>query len=730
VFQILLQAALRVAVCHIAGMADGSEDGIMAYDTAAPEFDPGSEEMHRATRDTTPDRKAARPTQPRSPPRARRPHALFPRPPDTRPEDWDIRWVGIMRKLPPAAAKPLGRHTEHSPHDYPANELPDWAEIHDRFGGGAYMLCAKDSNHRILCWVGAPGGEDKWYYMCGRSKPLSDEDDEDVAVPQRASAAPAAPAGSPAMDVGTLIQMQIDAAGRLIQMQIEVAERQSQMQFEATERLMSLMARMSEDRTTLVLAILNRRKQDEAAARGAPDLFEAVRLGVEIGRAQQATAATAPPTDPFALLRGTIALVKEIRALTPAPARSASDVAEMQTMLSDLVTKLKAGSTTDAAASAQDSQQLAPAVIDGPPLSGCATAAPGGPPLAAVTAAATAEGLGLPLPLVPAVPCPPVAAASLHDGGDAVCAAARASAAFVASLTLLASQSRLRAEQTPAGTLEAPPYGGAPSSSEPAAVSACDSLVAINSGGTSTALSGVDDEPRASSRVARRAPAPSSDGAATQSVGHSSIAAPAIHVRQSIRSTEQPLREGPQHPPTASPAPADGPDDQAAVDQFLHCNPAARRWLRAAVETDARAPLRKQPADLGYFAQAIEIIRESSAGRAMLRAVVTRAEAPRPTPSVSTHDATRPAPPTGALQGASRRHEARPHRAPLRQTHFREPDVSAGHVHETKKVIADRLGLGVKQLTRLMAGEEPPLVEWCRARQKWLGTESPRAGPR
>jgi hypothetical protein len=48
--------------------------------------------------------------------------------------------------------------------------------------------------------------------------------------------------------------------------------------------------------------------------------------------------------------------------------------------------------------------------------------------------------------------------------------------------------------------------------------------------------------------------------------------------------------------------------------------------LRATLEIDARAPLPAQPPDLGYFAQAVEVIRGSPSGRAMLRTVVVRAE--------------------------------------------------------------------------------------------------------
>jgi hypothetical protein len=117
--------------------------------------------------------------------------------------------------------------------------------------------------------------------------------------------------------------------------------------------------------------------------------------------------------------------------------------------------------------------------------------------------------------------------------------------------------------------------------------------------------------------------------------------------------TKQPRREEPEHT-IVSAAPADGADDQAAVDRFLRSDPAALAWLRAAVETNARALLLEQPADLGYFAEAVDVLGEHAAGRAMLRAVAARAEyrpqtdapmvdeaAQRP-PSASTPEATCP----------------------------------------------------------------------------------------
>jgi hypothetical protein len=66
--------------------------------------------------------------------------------------------------------------------------------------------------------------------------------------------------------------------------------------------------------------------------------------------------------------------------------------------------------------------------------------------------------------------------------------------------------------------------------------------------------------------------------------------------------------------------------DAAAVDHLLDGDPTARAWLRRVVETDARAPLPAPPADLGYFADAVDVIRANAEGRAMLRAVVECAE--------------------------------------------------------------------------------------------------------
>jgi hypothetical protein len=50
---------------------------------------------------------------------------------------------------------------------------------------------------------------------------------------------------------------------------------------------------------------------------------------------------------------------------------------------------------------------------------------------------------------------------------------------------------------------------------------------------------------------------------------------------------------------------------------------------------------------------------------------------------------------------------------------------SPEHVHETKKLIGKRLGIGVKAVNKLMDREQDPLpVKWCRRRERWIVTES------
>lgn len=47
------------------------------------------------------------------------------------------------------------------------------------------------------------------------------------------------------------------------------------------------------------------------------------------------------------------------------------------------------------------------------------------------------------------------------------------------------------------------------------------------------------------------------------------------------------------------------------------------------------------------------------------------------------------------------------------------------HVHESKKLIAARLGKGIKALNRLMDRAENPLpVRWCRRRNAWIIVEA------
>jgi hypothetical protein len=60
---------------------------------------------------------------------ARPPHALFPRAPSAGPEDRDIRWIGIWRKLSPTEALRAGFAIERSTRDFPADEIVDWASI-------------------------------------------------------------------------------------------------------------------------------------------------------------------------------------------------------------------------------------------------------------------------------------------------------------------------------------------------------------------------------------------------------------------------------------------------------------------------------------------------------------------------------------------------------------------------------------------------------------------------
>jgi hypothetical protein len=590
---------------------------------------------------------SAGPTPPRKPAQALRRHALFPRAPSSGPEDRDIRWIGIWRKLPPEEQQP-GRTIERCARDYPADEILNWASIYERFGGGAYRVCAKDRKHRIICW--ASDGDDKWHFMSGCSYPLSDADDEDdapiarLARPAMASAAPLAPAvppaptpaapptpaptATPAMDAVALMQM-------MMRMQRETADRQ-----------MEMMMKMSEGTTALVLAVLSRREHHGAAAPPAHDPLEAVRLGVELAqRATAQTPAPAPTTAPIAYQRATIALMKEMGMLTPPPARSAaSDVAEVQTVFNDLLAKVKAGSAMDAAAPVQASQHPAVVVIGGRCLTVDAAAAE-------YALLAGGQSVEAPVSITPeavAPEAPPSPAASVvaprSDDGDTAVAGACTSVVFGAGLTeLIASSLRSTADAPEA---EAPSSGGTLSRADTTAVPAGESVPANDARETSV----VPEEPRAHDRGDDHAP------------------------------TEQPRNAEPEPMrPSASPAPADGADDQAVVERFLRGDPAALAWLRAAVGTDARAPLPEQPADLGYFAAAVDLIREHAEGRAMLRAAVARAEHRPQADAPTVHEATQ-----GPASSASTP-EARPPRGWSRSdadartinSGFCEPDATS-----------------------------------------------------
>ena len=280
-----------------------------------------------------------------------RPHALFPRASGSEPEDRDIRFVGIQRKLAPAEAKKAGHKIEHCPRDFPADELPDWAAVFDLFGGGAYKVCAKDGRGCILCW--APGGDRAWYLMSGRSKPLSEEYEEEAPIPQSAPATPA-PAAPPAMDVSALMlafaKTHSEAVDRLTQMALVVMDRQTQM----NERL-----------TTHFIALLNR-PEPRSATGPPPDPLDGVKLGAEIARAAQAGSPPAPPVDHFAYMRETIALLKDVQTLTPTPAASSpSDMVQIGTMMTNVVTNLKVSSPRQEAATPAPAPQPPMFLIDG-----------------------------------------------------------------------------------------------------------------------------------------------------------------------------------------------------------------------------------------------------------------------------------------------------------------------------------------------------------------------------
>lgn len=535
------------------------------------------------------------------PARPLRPHALFPRAPGTGPEDRDIRWIGIWRKLSPAEALRAGFAIERSTRDYPADEILDWASIYERFGGGAYRVCAKDRKHRILCWASdGDESDEKWHFMSGRSKPLSHEDeeeDDDAFVPSTApiatrraahlqrvpvartiertsneSASAASVSSAPATHVHALMQAQVEAVQ--LHMQIQAA---------AADRQMEMMMKMSQDTMALVVALLSKRRQSEAAAPSSPDPLEAVRLGMEIAKAQQAVAMPAPQPHPLEQLRTTIALMKDMRVLAPPSARSApSDITDFQTEIDKLVGGLKAGLAPEMTVAAEGSQRPAVVLIDGR----CLTIEAAAAEYARLMGEQPVE---TPAP-VAAEPVAPRAqlsstsvAAAGSDNGDAVVAEACANTTFAPSLAELIARS-LRAAAAGPQAPEDPSSGGAASTSDSTAVSAGDRLDMIESRETSAAVSDAPD---------------ARDGDA----GHAS--------------TEQHHGE--------SPVPVDDVNEQAAIDELLRGDPAARAWLRAAVEIEPHSPLPERPADLGRFAEAVDVIREHPAGRAMLRAAVARA---------------------------------------------------------------------------------------------------------
>jgi hypothetical protein len=457
--------------------------------------------------------------------------------------------------------------------------------------------------------------------MRGRSKPLShedEEDDDDVFVPCTAPAAtqrpahlPRAPVAAPATAPPAFVQRSggtgehrartsttaapaasvspapaMHAQG-LMQAQMEAVQLHMQIQAAAADRQMEMMMKMNQDTMALAVALLSKRQQREAAAPPLSDPLEAVRLGMEIAKAQQAVAMPAQEPHPLERLQTTIALMKDMRVLAPPVPRGApSDMADFQAEIDKLVGGLKAGAAPKTAVNAEGSRQPAVVVIDGRFLTIDAAAAEyarlmGGQVVDDSAPVATE-------PLAP--PAPPVGASS--QDGAVVTTETAGDTAFAAGLAELIARS-LRAASGGAEAPKDPPSGGEPPRADSAADSSGDKPVVSEVRETIVA---VPDEPRVAARDADHAP------------------------------MEQPAREEPEQARSIeSPAPPTAPEDQMAIDDFLRGAPVALAWLRAAVEVEGLVPLPEPPADLGYFAEAVEVIRKHPAGRAMLRAVVERA---------------------------------------------------------------------------------------------------------
>lgn len=540
-------------------------------------------------------------------------HRLFPRPRGAPLEEREICWIGIQRKLPPAEAERTGRSYESCPNVLPAHEITDWEAIHQRFGGGEYRVCAKDSRHRFIRWAAGDGDGDgeAWRYMPGRSKPLSEDEgddlDDDLDVPVPASAgsascagAPVAPAADPGMStLSAMVQSQA-------RMDADAAFQMMQMQAEATSRCMEMMLKMNESKIALVIALLKREQHREVAPPQTSRLLDAVRLGMEIGLANAqpiAAPLTATQANPMAQLHGTIALMKEAGLLAPPRPPAGSDASEMAVFIDKLSADIKAHATPGM----QAPPQAAPVLINGRTLTLDEAAAEyarlmnASPAPAAAPSAMPTFGAGPQTPTVLAAPLivaePPHAAVPMAPVGtappsisrreSAADAGAPDSAASLKSVLdeLIAKVLINSVAQAPANTAHAP----------------ARSAEIVRSGDTTGIVA--DAEPPEAAAVA------GVDRAAQD--GHQDAAA----------------------------VPEVDAGDRATVDRFLRDDPAAHGWLRAVIATAPGAPLPVPPADLGYFAEAVEFIGHHPDGAAMLCDVLERAGCEEP---VSLHVALPP----------------------------------------------------------------------------------------
>jgi CheY-like chemotaxis protein len=298
-------------------------------------------------------------------------HPLFPRA-EGEPETREIHRIRIERRLGRAA------ESEFCPVDLEPGQLTSWAQIYKMYGGGRYRLRA--INRRYQWSKAFPARGDGWHRLAGRSKPFTDdqEENEDVReqretrrrpdpglMPPAAPPAPALPSYLPALMQLMIAQsqqtMQVivaligtlggrgnhrESAADMLRLLREPSHPQ-----ESTVDTLRLLRELSPPQEPIVDTL---RLLRELSPPQEP-IVDTLRLLRELSPPQ-----AAPPADPIADVRNALALVREAQNL--AGGGSSGGAAKITTAISQSIMNLKESGGAPAAPPPQEPEIYVPGI--------------------------------------------------------------------------------------------------------------------------------------------------------------------------------------------------------------------------------------------------------------------------------------------------------------------------------------------------------------------------------